>query len=61
VPFRFPQGMTIADWFRKWLDGRLYQPWLREDPLTGEWRGATNAETEAEFEEFAFDEADGYY
>jgi hypothetical protein len=50
-PDCFPQGITVAEWFAKWLDGRLYQPWLREDPITGEWRGATDAETEAELEE----------
>jgi hypothetical protein len=58
VPPCFPQGMTITDWFGKWVDGRLYQPWLREDPVTGQWRGATDAETQAELEEFA-DEDDG--
>jgi hypothetical protein len=47
VPFTFPQHMTIDDWLTKWLDGRLYQPWLRQDETTGEWRGATDAETEA--------------
>jgi hypothetical protein len=41
----FPQAMTIADWFARWLDGTLYQPWLVQDPSTGTWRGATDAET----------------
>jgi hypothetical protein len=47
----FPQGMTVVDWFEKWLAGTLHQPWLRQDPETGEWRGATEAETTAMLEE----------
>lgn len=43
----FPQHITVTEWFAKWLDGRLYQPWLFQDPTTGEWRGATEAEYEA--------------
>jgi hypothetical protein len=39
--------MTIVEWLEKWTAGRLYQPWLVEDPTTGEWRGATDAEHEA--------------
>jgi hypothetical protein len=44
VPFSFPQHMTITEWFGRWLDGRLHQPWLVEDPVTGQWRGATEEE-----------------
>lgn len=40
----FPQGMTVADWFGRWLEGSLYQPWLVQDATTGKWRGATDAE-----------------
>jgi hypothetical protein len=47
VQFGFPQHMTITEWFAKWLDGRLYQPWLLEDPVTGAWRIATDVEYEA--------------
>lgn len=44
VPYSYPQGLTITEWFARWLDGRLYQPWLVEDPVTGDWRGATDEE-----------------
>jgi hypothetical protein len=40
----FPQCITVTDWFERWLDGRLYQPWLVQDPATGDWRGATDVE-----------------
>jgi len=26
VACAFPQGMTIAEWFTKWLENRLFQP-----------------------------------
>ncbi|MEV0899719.1 hypothetical protein [Actinoplanes sp. NPDC049802] len=42
----FPQHMTVVDWFAKWAEGRLYQPWLVQDPATGELRGATDEEYE---------------
>jgi hypothetical protein len=35
-----------------WLDGRLHQPWLMQDEVTGEWRGATDEETEAALAEW---------
>ncbi|WP_149261996.1 hypothetical protein [Actinomadura sp. K4S16] len=54
VPCAFPQHMTIVDWFSKWTEGTLYQPWLVQDPTNGEWRGATDAEY-AEMLEDAFD------
>jgi hypothetical protein len=47
----FPQHMTVADWFGRWIDGRLQQPWLMQDPVTGVWRGATEAESQAMIEE----------
>lgn len=47
----FAQQMTITEWFARWVGGRLYQPWLVEDPITGEWRGATDADYLAMFEE----------
>lgn len=46
----FPQPMTITDWFGRWLEGTLYQPWLVRDPDTGNWRGATDAEYAHEME-----------
>lgn len=49
---RFPQGMTVADWFGRWLEGTLYQPWLVRDPNTGNWRGATDAEYAVELTGF---------
>lgn len=45
-PF-FPEGISLTEWLSRWLDGRLRQPWLVQDPQTGEWRGATEAEHEA--------------
>ncbi|WP_436533006.1 hypothetical protein [Actinoplanes sp. HUAS TT8] len=44
VSSAFPQHMTIVDWFAKWVEGTLYQPWLVQDLTTGEWRGATDTE-----------------
>ncbi|PWU51223.1 hypothetical protein DLJ47_21785 [Micromonospora sp. S4605] len=44
VSCAFPQHMTIVDWFAKWVAGTLCQPWLVQDPTTGEWRGATDIE-----------------
>jgi len=40
----FAQGMTFAEWLARWVAGRLYQPALVEDPVTGQWRGATDQE-----------------
>jgi hypothetical protein len=40
----FPEGITLTDWFDRWLEGRLNQPCLVRDPHTGVWRGATEAE-----------------
>jgi len=57
VSHSFPQYLTVAQWFAKWLEGRLYQPWLRQDPTTGDWRGATDAEHEAEQAELMADGA----
>lgn len=38
----FPQPLTLSEWLERWVDGRLYQPGLVEDPETGEWRPATD-------------------
>jgi hypothetical protein len=54
VDCAFPQGLTIVDWFEKWAAGTLYQPWLLQDPETGEWRGATEAETREMLDEAGF-------
>jgi len=40
----FPQAIDINEWFSRWLEGRLMQPWAVQDPATGEWRGATDEE-----------------
>jgi hypothetical protein len=53
VACMFPQHMTVVDWFSKWAEGTLHQPWLVQDPMTGVWRGATDAEY-AELLEDAF-------
>ena len=42
-----PQEMGLVDWLALWVEGQLYQPWVVKDPDSGEWRCATNAETEA--------------
>jgi hypothetical protein len=51
VSCAFPQHMTIIDWCSNWVEGTLYQPWLVQDPTTGEWRGATDAEYAEMFQE----------
>jgi hypothetical protein len=56
VDYSFPQHLTVTDWFARWLEGRLYQPWLVEDPVTGDWRGATDAEYAEMIAEFDDDE-----
>ncbi|MEV4411344.1 hypothetical protein [Catellatospora sp. NPDC049609] len=38
----FPEDLTLAQWFERWLDGTLNQPWLIQDGDV--WRGATDAE-----------------
>jgi hypothetical protein len=40
----FPQSMTFREWLVRWVDRRLHQPALVQDPDTGEWRGATDEE-----------------
>jgi SMI1 / KNR4 family (SUKH-1) len=40
----FPQSMTFTEWLGRWVEGRLYQPALVQDPDTGAWRGATDEE-----------------
>jgi hypothetical protein len=44
VPCSFPQHLSLTEWFARWVEHRLYQPWLVEDPATRMWRGATDAE-----------------
>ncbi|MDG6107709.1 hypothetical protein Daura_22555 [Dactylosporangium aurantiacum] len=51
MPCAFPQHMTVVDWFLKWAEGTLHQPWLVQDPTTGVWRGATDAEYAAVLED----------
>lgn len=38
----FREPMTLRQWLQRWIEGRLEQPWLLEDPDTGTWRGATD-------------------
>lgn len=38
----YPQSLNLAGWLGRWIDHTLYQPWLLQDPDTGEWRGATD-------------------
>ena len=42
----FRQDMTLASWLLRWTESRLHQPWLVQDPNTGDWRGATDADWE---------------
>lgn len=42
----FCQGIGLSEWLERWIDGRLHQPVVIEDPETGELRGATDAEIE---------------
>jgi hypothetical protein len=51
----FRQPLTLAEWFGRWIEGRLYQPALIEDPGSGEVRPATDEDFEhwqAEAEEW---------
>lgn len=40
----FSQSITFGEWLARWVDRRLYQPTLVQDPDTGQWRGATDEE-----------------
>ena len=40
----FPQPLTLAQWLDRWVRGNLHQPTLVQDPVTQEWRGATDEE-----------------
>lgn len=42
----FRQPLTLAQWLDRWVSGNLYQPALVQDPITQEWRGATDEEYE---------------
>ena len=41
----FPQPLTLTQWLDLWVKGNLYQPALVQDPVTHEWRGATDEPT----------------
>ena len=43
----FRQQLDIVEWFGRWVDRRLVQPAVIQDPETNEWRGATDAELAA--------------
>jgi hypothetical protein len=40
----FSQPFTMAEWLSRWIRHTLVQPTLVQDPVTGQWRGATEAE-----------------
>lgn len=42
----FREDTTLASWLLRWTESRLHQPWLLQDPATGKWRGATDADWE---------------
>lgn len=52
----FEQEYTLGAWLAAWLDGSLRQPWLVTDPTSGQYRGATIAETEAALADTECDE-----
>jgi hypothetical protein len=33
---------VFTEWLARWLAGTLTQPFLIEDPVTGQWRGTTD-------------------
>lgn len=43
----FDQEVKLGDWLDQWVAGKLYQPAVIQDAMTGQLRGATNAEIEA--------------
>ncbi|RJL31876.1 hypothetical protein [Bailinhaonella thermotolerans] len=47
----FPQHLGLTEWLRRWAEATLHQPWLLQDETTGQWRAATDAETEAALQE----------
>lgn len=40
----FREQMTLREWLSRWIERRLWQPAVVQDPDTGEWRGATDEE-----------------
>jgi hypothetical protein len=42
----FHQSLTLAEWFARWVEGRLYQPALIQDPESGEVRPAADEDFE---------------
>lgn len=42
----FRQPLTLAEWFARWIDGRLHQPALIEDTESGDVRPATDEDFE---------------
>ena len=40
----FREPLTLSGWFERWIEGRLHQPALVEDPATGEVRPAIDAD-----------------
>ena len=38
----FREPTTFGEWLERWIEGRLHQPALIEDPVSGDWRGATD-------------------
>jgi hypothetical protein len=40
----FAQDTTFSAWLGRWTEGLLFQPTLTHDPVTGDWRGATDEE-----------------
>jgi hypothetical protein len=47
----FPEGIDLSEWLRRWLEGTARQPWVVQEPVTGRWRGATDAEWDNAFVE----------
>lgn len=43
----FDQEVKLGDWLDRWAASKLNQPTAIKDAMTGQWRGATDAEIDA--------------
>jgi hypothetical protein len=48
----FKEELSFGDWFDRWVNGRLVQPVLVQEPDSGRWRGATEEEKATWMAEF---------
>jgi hypothetical protein len=40
----FKEELSFSEWLDRWVNGRLVQPVLVQEPDSGRWRGATEVE-----------------